>query len=131
MPDADQLIAKLRACGLNNDTQVVVYDDNFGAMAARAWWLLRWLYHDQVAVLNGGFEAWRKAQAPMTSHEPEPRQGHFTAHMQPDFIVDVDDLMQPNHPWQLVDARSVERFTGEKELIDPIAGHIPGSWNRP
>jgi thiosulfate/3-mercaptopyruvate sulfurtransferase len=131
MPDADKLIAKLRACGLNNDTQVVVYDDNFGAMAARAWWLLRWLGHDKVAVLDGGFEAWRKANAPMTSDEPTPSEGTFTAQIHPDFIVDVDALMQPHHDWQLVDARSVERFTGEKELIDPIAGHIPHSWNRP
>ncbi|WP_020558406.1 sulfurtransferase [Thiofilum flexile] len=131
MPDAEQLSAKLRACGLNNDTQVVVYDDNIGAMAARAWWLLRWLGHDQVAVLDGGFDAWQKAQAPVTSELPAPRQGHFTAHSRADYSVEANALMQPNHAWQLVDARAAERFRGEKEPIDPIAGHIPNAWNRP
>ncbi len=130
LPDPERLAAKLAELGLNQDTQVVVYDEASGAVASRAWWLLRWLGHDKVALLDGGLAAWTGELEQKTPALPT-QAGHFHARLQQDFTVDVTQLSQPGHPWQLVDARAAERFRGEVEPLDKVAGHVPGALSRP
>lgn len=132
LPDPQQLATKLAAYGLNENIQVFVYDDISGAFAARTWWLLRWLGHQAVAVLDGGLAAWLEQAAPLDSSLPPlpKHRGNFKAHIQPDYFLTTETLTQP-HTYQLIDARSAERFRGELEPIDPIAGHIPRAKNRP
>lgn len=132
LPDTEKLANKLAAYGLNRNTQVFVYDDNSGAFAARTWWLLRWLGHEAVAVLDGGWSAWLAQAAPIEQNLPQQAAqiGDFQAQIQPDYFLTTDILSQ-QHPYQLIDARSPERFRGEMEPIDPIAGHIPSAINRP
>lgn len=132
LPDVATLATKLAAFGLNENTQVFVYDDNSGAFAARAWWLLRSLGHEAVAVLDGGWSAWLAAKAPLEHTIPAlpVSQGTFKAQPAAHYFLTTAELSQ-THPWQLIDARSAERFRGEQEPIDPIAGHIPGAINRP
>lgn len=132
LPDVATLATKLAAFGLNENTQVFVYDDNSGAFAARAWWLLRSLGYEAVAVLDGGWSAWLAAKAPLEHTSPAlpVNQGTFKAQPAAHYFLTTAELSQ-THPWQLIDARSAERFRGEQEPIDPIAGHIPGAVNRP
>lgn len=132
LPDPQQLANKLAVYGLNENTQVFVYDDISGAFAARTWWLLRWLGHPAVAVLDGGLPAWLEQGAALEQNLPAlPKQrGHFTAQLEPDYFLTTAQLTQ-QHTYQLIDARNAERFRGELEPIDPIAGHIPGAKNRP
>lgn len=132
LPDIKNFANKLAAYGLNRNTQVFVYDDNSGAFAGRTWWLLRWLGHEAVAVLDGGLTAWIAAGGALEqtqAHKPK-HLGNFQAQIQADYFLTTAALSQP-HPYQLIDARSAERFRGELEPIDPIAGHIPGALNRP
>lgn len=132
LPDAAALAAWLGRNGVDGDVQVVCYDDDNGAFAARLWWLLRWLGHDRVAVLDGGLAAWRAAGCPLessTAARPEPRR--FAAR-QRDRETWIDAAGIAATPSLLViDARAPERFRGEREPIDPVAGHIPGALNRP
>lgn len=132
LPDPQQLANKLAVYGLNENTQVFVYDDISGAFAARTWWLLRWLGHPAVAVLDGGLPAWLEQGAALEQNLPAlPKQrGYFTAQLEPDYFLTTAQLTQ-QHAYQLIDARNAERFRGELEPIDPIAGHIPGAKNRP
>lgn len=132
LPTPEQLANKLAVYGLNDNTQVFVYDDISGAFAARAWWLLRWLGHKAVAVLDGGWPAWIAQGGSLEQNTPAlPQQvGNFKAQLQANYFLTTDALSQA-HPYQIIDARSSERFRGELEPIDPIAGHIPGALNRP
>lgn len=132
LPQVEELAAKLVAYGLHENAQVIVYDDMSGAFAARAWWLLRWLGHEAVAVLDGGLPAWLEQGGILEQSQPAlPKQlGNFKAKLQPDYFLTTAILSQA-HSYQLIDARSAERFRGELEPIDPIAGHIPGAINRP
>ncbi|MED5609182.1 MULTISPECIES: sulfurtransferase [Pseudomonas] len=130
LPDADALIQRLRAWGLDNSDEVVLYDDGPGAFAARAWWLLLWLgKRDGVYLLDGGMNAWRAAGLPLTTAEPAVPRGAF--HGEPDngLLIDAGELSallaDPQLP--LIDARAEPRFRGEVEPIDPVAGHIPGA----
>ena len=132
LPNPEQLANKLAVYGLNENTQVFVYDDISGAFAARTWWLLRWLGHEAVAVLDGGWPAWIAQGGSLEQNTPAlPQQvGNFKAQLQANYFLTTDALSQA-HPYQIIDARSSERFRGELEPIDPIAGHIPGAINRP
>lgn len=131
LPDTEKLAAKLIELGLSQDTQVVSYDDCGGAFAVRAWWLLRWLGHAAVAVLDGGFPEWQQQQGPLETGKPAaPQAGNFRPRLQADFIVDTQALLD-SPKWLIVDARAAERFRGEHEPIDPVAGTIPGAVNRP
>lgn len=133
LPDADLLARKLGQWGVDNSKQIVVYDDSFGAMAGRMWWLLRWLGHDAVALLDGGIQRWNKHKLPLTAELPHIVPGQF--HPRPDraMWVDAGELEQllTGRQCLLIDARSEERFSGERELLDTVAGHIPGSINYP
>jgi thiosulfate/3-mercaptopyruvate sulfurtransferase len=131
LPDPAAFAAKLGAAGVAPDSQVVAYDDQAGATAARLWWLLRWLGHDAVAVLDGGLAKWRREERPETAALPRVAPARFEPRPRP-HAVDIGfvaaHLRDPGV--KLVDARSAERYRGEAEPIDPVAGHIPGSVNR-
>jgi len=135
LPRLDELVAKLEALGIKSEppTGVVAYDATKGAFAARLWWLLRYLGHDQVAVLDGGFPAWDAAQRPLEQTLPVlPHTGYVVPHLRTDWVVSRDQVIQRQgqEVGGLVDARSPARYRGEQEPIDPIAGSIPGAVNR-
>ncbi len=133
LPAVEVLSHKLGRWGVTQGKQVVVYDDSFGAMAARLWWLLRWLGHDTVAVLDGGLPVWQREGRPLSDALPPIAAQIFTPHIKPDLWIDTDAVAQnvrlPTHI--VMDARSEERFRGEVEPFDSVAGHIPGAMNVP
>lgn len=135
LPDLEQLAAKLAAIGIDSEppTLVVAYDDSRFAFAARLWWLLRYLGHDRVAVLDGGFQAWQQAGYTVTTEIPKPRSGNFVPRPQPQQVVDITTVKaRKDLPGVvLVDSREADRYRGEREPIDPVAGHIPGAINYP
>lgn len=132
LPDPKPLASKLGDWGIGPGIQVVAYDDTGGMLAAaRLWWLLRWLGHQPVAVLDGGFPAWQRAGLPLTATSPTVRPTAFNA--QPDdrlWLTTAQVLALPSEN-VLLDARIAARFRGEMEPIDPVAGHIPGAVNLP
>ncbi|MBI5613147.1 MAG: sulfurtransferase [Gammaproteobacteria bacterium] len=133
LPDPGALSETLGRWGIDNATQVVVYDDVKGAIAARLWWLLRWLGHEPVAVLNGGLTAWLRAGLPMTDELPRVHAMRFEPHPDDARWVDtrfIEERLGAD-VCRLIDARSAVRFRGEQEPFDPVAGHIPGALNRP
>lgn len=134
LPDVNELAKKLAAIGVNfNETLVVAYDDSRFAFAARLWWLLRYLGHDKVAVLDGGWTAWRSQGYPVTDALLTHAPGHFVPQVREDWVVDIEAVQArkdlPNVV--LVDSRESDRYLGIREPIDPIAGHIPGAVNYP
>lgn len=133
LPDPAVLAAKLAEWGLEEGTQLVAYDDGSGAIAARLWWLSRWLGHAAVAVLDGGLAAWRALGLPLDAQRPAPRRGHFVPHVRPELAVGVEELVDGlrSRELLLVDARAAARFRGEVEPIDARAGHVPGAINHP
>ena len=134
LPNMGELAEKLSAIGINSsETLVVAYDDSRLAFAARLWWLLRYMGHSKVALLDGGFSAWKAAGYSVTNTLPEPRVGKFVAQLQQDLAVDIETVKeQKDLPGEvLIDSRESERYAGLREPIDPIAGHIPGAVNYP
>ncbi|MEQ1740241.1 MAG: sulfurtransferase [Methyloglobulus sp.] len=133
LPNFSQLVKKLGAWGIDNNSQVVVYDDANGAFAGRLWWLLRYLGHNKVAVLDGGYSYWQKLSFPITTILPSIKPNIFRAY--PSEHLALNALEVQNGLAQkaicLIDARTPERYRGEQEPIDPVAGHIPGALNRP
>ncbi|MGH6615373.1 sulfurtransferase [Sphingomonas sp.] len=134
LPDAQMLAATLRRFGLNRDDQVVAYDASGGPFAARAWWLLRWLGHPAVAVLDGGRKAWAEAGQPFEQGEySEPPIGDFeTAEPNQLMTVDAVDVLASIDASDslILDARTAKRFRGEADPLDPIPGRIPSAVNR-
>ena len=134
LPNMGELADKLSAIGINlSETLVVAYDDSRLAFAARLWWLLRYMGHSKVALLDGGFSAWKAAGYPVTNTLPQPREGKFVVQLQQDLAVDIETVKeQKDLPGEvLIDSRESERYAGLREPIDPIAGHIPGAVNYP
>ncbi|HXE40586.1 MAG TPA: sulfurtransferase [Azonexus sp.] len=131
LPGPEKLAARLGAIGVGPQTQVVVYDDAQGMIAGRLWWLLRWLGHDRVALLDGGLAAWLAAGGTLSSALPPNRPAQFVAQLR-DTRVDADYVQSflATSRLHLIDARSPDRFRGENETIDPVGGHIPGAVNR-
>lgn len=130
LPDPDELIERLRGWGINNDSDVVLYDDGPGAFAARAWWLLAWLgKRDGVFVLDGGLKAWHAAGFPLNLDSVKVPRGHFDGAPDNQLLIKAQALQKRlNDPaLTLIDARALPRFRGEVEPIDPVAGHIPGA----
>ncbi|NNA09730.1 sulfurtransferase [Pseudomonas lundensis] len=130
LPDPDELIERLRGWGINNDSDVVLYDDGPGAFAARAWWLLAWLgKRDGVFVLDGGLKAWHAAGFPLNLDSVKLPRGHFDGAPDNQLLIKAQALQKRlNDPvLTLIDARALPRFRGEVEPIDPVAGHIPGA----
>lgn len=133
LPDREKLVSKISAWGVSPETQVIVYDDVNGAMAAHLWWLLRWLGHSRVALLDGGWAQWLMEKRPMSTEVPPLRKTVFSAQrplVRWISTAEVQDAML-HRKIQLLDARTSERFRGEVEPIDKVAGHIPGAMNRP
>jgi thiosulfate/3-mercaptopyruvate sulfurtransferase len=138
LPAPEAFARRLSQLGIGNDTQVVAYDEVDGSFAARLWWMLRWLGHDFVAVLDGGFKAWTAHGGALQSGETElgeakPEGRHFTPRIDTKAVMSTAELEQALlHPETvLVDARAQQRFAGTVEPIDSVAGHIPGAVNHP
>jgi thiosulfate/3-mercaptopyruvate sulfurtransferase len=132
LPDAMAFAQRLAGWGIGNQSQVVAYDDAGGAFAARLWWLLRFLGHDAVAVLDGGWSAWLGAAGPVSADVPAWPPQHFHAAPVAPLLVDAAELLEhPANVSALFDARAPERFRGDVEPIDAVAGHIPGARNLP
>ncbi|MBB3052650.1 thiosulfate/3-mercaptopyruvate sulfurtransferase [Prauserella isguenensis] len=131
LPDPADLQRVLRAAGVRADRPVVTYDDADSSVAARAWWLLRWAGHDRVAVLDGGFEAWRAEGRPVTAEVPDPQPGEFTVEPGHLPVLDADGAAALARDGVLLDARAHERYTGDHEPVDPRGGHVPGARNAP
>jgi thiosulfate/3-mercaptopyruvate sulfurtransferase len=133
LPEVDSFAHKLGSWGIGPDSQVVVYDDRGGMIAARLWWMLRWLGHENVAVLDGGYPAWVADGHPVDDNIPNPEKNNFFSSIQTDMVFSSDDVLQyfgdPGNI--LIDSRAPERFRGEVEPIDAVAGHIPGAINYP
>ena len=132
LPDPADFAQTLRRLGIGNETCVVCYDAGPGAFAARLWWMLRWVGHDEVAVLDGGFAAWTAEGRPVSTATPARAPARFTPQPRPDLVLDTDGVMRALAQGEtLVDVRAAERFTGNVEPIDPVAGHVPGAVNLP
>ncbi|WP_413457728.1 sulfurtransferase [Herbaspirillum huttiense] len=133
LPDRQQFVQAMRELGINNDTQVVAYDAHGGMYAARLWWLLRWIGHSDVAVLDGGMAAWQALGETLTSETPAPAApGNIQDLSSLVKTVDAQALLDnlKSQTLQVVDARAPDRFRGENETIDAVGGHIPGAKNR-
>lgn len=131
LPNWQQMAEVLGRCGIGPDTQVVVYDDCQGMIAGRLWWLLRWLGHERVALLDGGLQAWVAAGGALTTGLPQPVPVTLPV-SEGEKAVDAAAVLANigTGGLQVVDARSPDRFRGENETIDPVGGHIPGAVNR-
>lgn len=134
LPSAESAAACFGRLGINSSIRVVVYDGGSGAMAARAWWMLRWLGHERVRLLDGGFDAWSQQHYPLQSGAQSFKSRTFSAQPRNERIVRSEDLvMSGDHvaSLNLLDARDRSRFRGDVEPIDRVAGHIPGAKNMP
>ena len=131
LPDPKVLSEKLSRWGVDSRKQVVVYDDSFGSMAVKMWWLLRWLGHDNVALLDGGLPKWTKEKRPVTAELPNIISAQFIPQIRTEMVADSVEVEHArNERCSLViDARPEQRFSGEREPLDKLAGHIPGSIN--
>ncbi|MEB3231080.1 MAG: sulfurtransferase [Leptolyngbyaceae bacterium] len=137
LPNVETLAQTLGRSGIQSVTEgeqptfVVAYDDSRFAFAARLWWLLRYLGHDQVAVLDGGFQGWRTAGYQVTQAVPDYGPKTFKPQVRSHLLVNINDVKQRKDLPQvlLVDSREGDRYRGEREPIDPVAGHIPGALN--
>lgn len=131
LPDIATFAAWLGNKGVTNGVQVVGYDDSLGVYPSRLWWMLRWLGHDAVAVLDGGLNAWVKAGLPTTTEVPVAKPAQFVARPR-DTSVNANYVLAhlKSSDMLVIDARSNDRFHGQNETMDPVAGHIPGAVNR-
>lgn len=129
LPEVQAFAQKLGAWGVDNRTQVVVYDDSFGAIAVRLWWMLRWLGHDAVALLDGGLPKWQREKRPFTADLPKIKTRVFVPQVRVEMLADTDAVAQGTS--LILDARAEIRFIGEIEPLDPVAGHVPGAKNVP
>ncbi len=134
LPDVGAIVARLENLGLGNSHKIVVYDGNNGALAARAWWTLHWLGHDDVYLLDGGIARWQALGYELESGPVSRSRAHFHARPRNDLVLttaelaaDIDQIPSFN----LLDARDAARFRGEQEPIDAVAGHVPGARNAP
>ena len=133
LPDPHEFALTLARLGISNHSQVVLYDASGGSMASRMWWMLRWVGHEAVAVLDGGWDAWPAAGLPTRSGEESSQPGSFSASPRPELVVDAAEMLAKTASGGalVIDARAADRFRGENETHDPIGGHIPGASNLP
>ena len=131
LPDPEALRESLSTLGIDAGTQVVAYDEGTGMYGSRLWWLLRWLGHDAVAVLDGGFAKWVAEGRPTKSGNETREPRTFTGSPRAGMTVDANAVARfaADPSWRVVDGRAAERYRGEIEPIDPVAGHIPGAIN--
>ncbi len=138
LPTLEKLTATLGGLGIDRNTQVIAYDQGNGAYASRLWWLLRWAGHREAAVLNGGFAAWQHAGLPISTEPTERLARKFQAAAGDVGVVSSARIVEAianaelsSGHTALIDARGPDRFAGENETLDPIAGHVPGARNHP
>ncbi len=133
LPDADALSEKLSQWGLSSEKQAVIYDDASGAFAGRMWWILKWLGHKKVAVLDGGLGSYMSIGGKLTTDETIFEKNIFTPNIQSEMVVEITDVEEAQYKMNklIIDARSKERYLGIKDLVDPIAGHVPGAISHP
>ncbi len=133
LPEPSVLAERLCAWGIDERVQIVAYDDSGGAMAARLWWLLRWLGHDAVAVVNGGWPQWQAAGLPVTAAASSRTPRTFTPWVRGGMVATAEELVGRLGAADLAlfDSRTADRYRGENETIDPVAGHIPGAISAP
>lgn len=133
LPSPEAMAATFARLGIGDETQVIAYDQDAGPFAARLWWMLRYLGHDAVAVLDGGFAKWMREGRPVQRGEETRPAAAFTPRLRKEMRVTVGDVVthlgDPSR--LLVDARSAERFAGQPDPLDNVPGHIPGARNRP
>jgi thiosulfate/3-mercaptopyruvate sulfurtransferase len=132
LPHPITFTLRLAALGIDNSKQIVAYDSSGAPYAARLWWMLRWIGHSKASVLDGGWEAWTSAAKPVTAALPVITPASYNPHLTPQLAVDAK-LVQKSiggNEIRVLDARSPDRFRGENETLDPVAGHIPGAANR-
>ncbi|HZE41830.1 MAG TPA: sulfurtransferase [Stackebrandtia sp.] len=131
LPDPAALQEVLRGAGIDDGATVAIYDGGDMLAAARAWWTLHWVGLTDVRVLNGGFGAWRAIGAPVTDAATAPAPGGITVRPDASWVLDADGAARLAGAGRLADVRAPERFRGDSEPIDPVAGHIPGAVNLP
>jgi thiosulfate/3-mercaptopyruvate sulfurtransferase len=131
LPDAGAFTEAMRAAGVSKRSRVVVYDDGDATAAARCWWLLRYHGHRDVRVLDGGYRAWLAARLAVTTAEPARQPGDFAARPGQMPVLDAPAAAAIARTGLLLDARAAERYLGESEPVDPVAGHIPGAISAP
>jgi thiosulfate/3-mercaptopyruvate sulfurtransferase len=133
LPSPGDFEQRLRSWGVDAGSLVVAYDDGNGAYAARLWWMLRWLGHEEVAVLDGGMRRWLQLGLPLTEEIPVPAPGNFVARPRPAMSVTAHEVLAAagDPASRVLDARAPERYRGEVEPIDRVAGHVPGARNHP
>jgi thiosulfate/3-mercaptopyruvate sulfurtransferase len=131
LPDPADLQAVLRRAGVQDGRPVVAYDAGDGSSAARAWWLLRWAGHRQVAVLDGGYAAWTAEERPVSDTRVTPAPGDIEVRPGAMPVLDAAGAARMAREDLLLDARAPERYRGEAEPVDPRAGHVPGAVNAP
>jgi len=131
LPEISKFTRRLSNWGIDESVQVVVYDDRGGGIAARLWWMLRWLGHEAVALLDGGWQAWMQAGYPTENETQTLRARKFIPRPRPWLLADTDKVLEISQSpdFVLVDSRAAERYRGEIEPLDPVAGHIPGAVN--
>ena len=130
LPKIENLVALFSSWGIDEKVQVVVYDNRGGGIAARLWWLLKWLGHNQVALLDGELDSWSNSGYPLENDIPQLIAREFHPNLNPEMVVNVQEI-ENNYKskYILIDSRAPERYRGEIEPIDPISGHIPGAIN--
>lgn len=132
LPEIEKAACVFSEWGIGSGTQVVSYDDAGGALAAsRLWWMLRWLGHDLAAVLDGGWQAWRSQELPLQGGSEKNSKRQFIPQPRPEMIATTEEVLTllSDERACIVDARTPDRYRGENEVIDPVAGHIPGAIN--
>ena len=133
LPALGEITATFSKWGIDKQVQVVAYDDKGGMIASRLWWMLKWLGHEAVAVLDGGWQAWQVNGHPVSSEIVQPEPRNFSASPQDEMILPLQDMIEKSAAEQalILDARAAERYRGETEPIDPVAGHIPAAISAP
>src|SRR5580692_10647434 len=131
LPDPAVFQNAMRAAGVSQDRPVVVYDERDATAAARGWWLMRYHGHQHVRVLDGGYQAWLAAGLPVSTADPAAKPGDFTARPGHMPVLDAAGAESAARTGILLDARAGERYRGEHEPVDPVAGHIPGAVSAP
>jgi thiosulfate/3-mercaptopyruvate sulfurtransferase len=133
LPPVEQIARTLGQWGIDEETQVIVYDDFSGVYAGRLWWMLRWLGHDAVAVLDGDFRRWQQEGLPIREGVETPAPRTFVPHVRPELVVTAAEIeARLGDPGlRLYDARGADRYRGENETMDPVGGHIPGARSAP
>ncbi|WP_139185559.1 sulfurtransferase [Bacillus sp. OK048] len=131
LPNIEEFINKIQQAGIDENTTVIAYDQGEGAFAARFWWMLQYIGHEKVYVLDGGFRGWNEANNPITSEVPIFKKTTFNANINHEIFASMEDVRAVDSKTILIDSREARRYLGLEEPIDKKAGHIPGAINKP